>query len=174
MEMSGGGGGDFSDRNQLLRSNPSVSSSKEGDSESQGGSHNNNSNRSSRGIRDLLKLHLDRGLSLSGRRLSPSRLDSENPSHHHLHPPPPPPVHIDHDHHLDVADAVSTGDALGDSAPPEWALLLVGCLLGLATGLCVAAFNHGVCHYIPYTAQVPRFIYLFNLIQIFLISHEIC
>lgn len=24
---------------------------------------------------------------------------------------------------------------------PEWALLLIGCLLGLATGLCVAAFN---------------------------------
>ncbi|KAH9627057.1 hypothetical protein KSS87_023745 [Heliosperma pusillum] len=34
------------------------------------------------------------------------------------------------------------GEALGD--PPEWALLLIGCLLGLATGLCVAAFNRGV------------------------------
>ncbi|KAL8137553.1 hypothetical protein V2J09_003554 [Rumex salicifolius] len=35
-------------------------------------------------------------------------------------------------------------EALGESAPPEWALLLIGCLLGLATGLCVAAFNRGV------------------------------
>ena len=35
-------------------------------------------------------------------------------------------------------------DVLGDSAPPEWALLLIGCLLGLATGLLVAAFNNGV------------------------------
>ncbi|KAG2653593.1 chloride channel protein CLC-f-like isoform X1 [Panicum virgatum] len=35
-------------------------------------------------------------------------------------------------------------DELGDGAPPEWALLLIGCLLGLATGICVAAFNRGV------------------------------
>ncbi|KAM6552439.1 hypothetical protein CsatB_013201 [Cannabis sativa] len=35
-------------------------------------------------------------------------------------------------------------DTLADSAPPEWALLLIGCLLGLATGLFVAAFNNGV------------------------------
>ncbi|KAJ9562751.1 hypothetical protein OSB04_007911 [Centaurea solstitialis] len=34
-------------------------------------------------------------------------------------------------------------EALGDGAPPEWAMLLIGCLLGLATGLCVAAFNLG-------------------------------
>ncbi|XP_037454642.1 chloride channel protein CLC-f-like [Triticum dicoccoides] len=36
------------------------------------------------------------------------------------------------------------GEELGDGAPPEWALLLIGCLLGLATGICVAAFNRGV------------------------------
>ncbi|KAF3329789.1 chloride channel protein CLC-f-like protein [Carex littledalei] len=35
-------------------------------------------------------------------------------------------------------------DELADGAPPEWALLLIGCLLGLATGVCVAAFNRGV------------------------------
>ncbi|KAK1406909.1 hypothetical protein QVD17_38518 [Tagetes erecta] len=35
-------------------------------------------------------------------------------------------------------------EILGDGAPPEWALLLISCLLGLATGLCVAAFNRGV------------------------------
>lgn len=35
-------------------------------------------------------------------------------------------------------------DELADGGPPEWALLLIGCLLGLATGVCVAAFNRGV------------------------------
>ncbi|XP_043689640.1 chloride channel protein CLC-f [Telopea speciosissima] len=72
-----------------------------------------------KGIRDLLK-HLDRGL--SGRRLSRKHLDRD-----------PSSLSLDHSH-----------DALGDGAPPEWALLLVGCFLGLATGLCVVAFNHGV------------------------------
>jgi hypothetical protein len=28
-------------------------------------------------------------------------------------------------------------------------LLLIGCLLGLASGLCVAAFNKGVCFSLP-------------------------
>ncbi|KAL7217649.1 hypothetical protein ACSBR2_010983 [Camellia fascicularis] len=72
------------------------------------------SHKSNRRIEDLLK-RLDRGF--SGRRLSINRSDWEDHS----------------------GDAV-----LGDGAPPEWALLLVGCLLGLATGLCVAAFNRGV------------------------------
>jgi hypothetical protein len=40
--------------------------------------------------------------------------------------------------------AAGDDDELGDRAPPEWALLLIGCLLGLATGICVAAFNRGV------------------------------
>ncbi|XP_066322491.1 chloride channel protein CLC-f-like [Miscanthus floridulus] len=40
--------------------------------------------------------------------------------------------------------AAGDDDELGDGAPPEWALLLIGCLLGLATGICVAAFNRGV------------------------------
>ncbi|GJZ81133.1 hypothetical protein Tco_0646127 [Tanacetum coccineum] len=35
-------------------------------------------------------------------------------------------------------------EVLADGAPPEWALLLISCLLGLATGLCVAAFNRGL------------------------------
>ncbi|KAL5802056.1 hypothetical protein ACOSQ4_030361 [Xanthoceras sorbifolium] len=43
------------------------------------------------------------------------------------------------DHHYDDGR-----DVLGDSAPPEWALLLIGCLIGLASGLCVAFFNKGV------------------------------
>ncbi|CAL5201108.1 unnamed protein product [Lathyrus oleraceus] len=47
------------------------------------------------------------------------------------------------DSHFDF-DLDSSGDVLADSAPPEWALLLLGCLLGLATGLLVAVFNKGV------------------------------
>ncbi|XP_028752706.1 LOW QUALITY PROTEIN: chloride channel protein CLC-f, partial [Neltuma alba] len=73
----------------------------------------------------------------SGRRHSVKRDQRENrerrdDSHPHSH----------HHHVLDLH--VDSDDALGDSAPPEWALLLIGCLLGLATGLCVAAFNKGV------------------------------
>lgn len=45
---------------------------------------------------------------------------------------------------FDLHSFDSSGDVLADSAPPEWALLLLGCLLGLATGLLVAAFNKGV------------------------------
>ncbi|XP_068641654.1 chloride channel protein CLC-f-like [Aristolochia californica] len=68
-------------------------------------------------ITDLLK-QLDRGL--SSRRLSRKHLEGDN----------------------EAFDR--SPDALGEGAPPEWALLLIGCLLGLATGLCVAAFNKGV------------------------------
>ncbi|OVA19685.1 CBS domain [Macleaya cordata] len=130
-------GGEFSNTNNnnnedhlsLLPSNTSSSSSSLVDStlESQRGGKSN-------GIRDLLMKHLDRRL--SGRRLSSSRkhLDSNtttttiNHDHQDHHPSP----HHPHD------------NTLADGAPPEWALLLIGCLLGLATGLCVAAFNRGV------------------------------
>jgi len=47
-------------------------------------------------------------------------------------------------HHHDV-DLDSSVEVLGDSAPPEWALLLIGGLIGLTTGLFVAFFNKGVC-----------------------------
>lgn len=88
-------------------------------SASEGDLETNKSSSRGGGIKDLLK-QLDRGF--SGRRLSFKRDRS----------------YSDH-------DATDTGgDVLGDSAPPEWALLLIGCLLGLATGLCVAAFNRGV------------------------------
>lgn len=72
------------------------------------------------GIKDLL-MHLDRGLSSRG--LSRRHLDRGA---------------------LPLARDDGSLDALGDGAPPEWALLLIGCLLGLATGICVAAFNRGV------------------------------
>ncbi|XP_060187684.1 chloride channel protein CLC-f isoform X1 [Lycium barbarum] len=72
-------------------------------------------NNNNRSIKDLIK-RLDRGF--SGRRLS--------------------------DRDRDNRRGVVSDEILGESAPPEWAMLLVGCLLGLATGLCVAAFNRGV------------------------------
>lgn len=74
-----------------------------------------------KGIKNLLK-QLDRGL--SGRHLSAKRLVEKE--------------------HLPLDRAVGQADVLADGAPPEWALLLIGCLLGLATGVCVAAFNRGV------------------------------
>lgn len=74
-----------------------------------------------KGIKNLLK-QLDRGL--SGRHLSAKRFVERE--------------------HLPIDHAVGQADVLGDGAPPEWALLLIGCLLGLATGVCVAAFNRGV------------------------------
>ncbi|XP_016477395.1 chloride channel protein CLC-f isoform X1 [Nicotiana tabacum] len=92
----------------------STSSASEGDLESQSPRRTN-----TRSIKDLLK-RLDRGF--SGRRSERDQNSSSSPSSNR-----------------GVSDEV-----LGDSAPPEWAMLLVGCLLGLATGLCVAAFNRGV------------------------------
>ncbi|ONK69279.1 uncharacterized protein A4U43_C05F21190 [Asparagus officinalis] len=105
---------DDEDHKSLLRS--TLPSSSEPDLEAQPSSSPKRS-----GIGDLLR-QLDRGL--SGRRLNRRQSDRG---------PSPSPV-----------DERLNQDALADGAPPEWALLLVGCLLGLATGLCVAAFNRGV------------------------------
>lgn len=86
-------------------------------------------------------INLDRGG--SGRRLNMSSRESwtqigdeEDPAASSSSSPP-----HRRRHHLDP-DSQFGGEALGD--PPEWALLLIGCLLGLTTGLCVAAFNRGV------------------------------
>nr|DAD23746.1 TPA_asm: hypothetical protein HUJ06_025209 [Nelumbo nucifera] len=115
-------GGEFGDHIHMLRSN---SPSEEPDLESaQGGGVGRK-----KGIRDLLR-HLDR--QLSGRRLSRKHLDRE-----------PSGPSSSTSSYVVVGDQ-SSHDALSDGAPPEWFLLLVGCLLGLATGLCVAAFNKGV------------------------------
>ncbi|KAD3067281.1 hypothetical protein R6Q59_018641 [Mikania micrantha] len=65
-------------------------------------------------------------LRFSGRRLSiKHRLRRENRS----------------DCNHETASNNGSDENLADGAPPEWALLLIGCLLGLATGLCIAAFN---------------------------------
>ncbi|XP_021905903.1 chloride channel protein CLC-f [Carica papaya] len=156
------GGG--SDERHLLRSNhnnaePGDEEDEEIDIEAPQTSINHHHNRSSfsRGtgaIKDLFK-NLDRGLSLSGRRFSFKRPDRDHPSS----PSTPTGLsgfgnskvdtatvdNLDHRHpYHPYAHADANNDVLGDSAPPEWALLLIGCLLGVASGLCVAAFNIGV------------------------------
>ncbi|CAM8893974.1 unnamed protein product [Rhodiola kirilowii] len=122
------GGGEFSDRNHLL----AVS---EGDLEA---SHSPRSARHGSGkvgVKDVL-VHLDRGL--SGRRLSFKRNRDRNRDRDR-------DGDRDYDGYADRHEEYGAGgDVLGESAPPEWALLLIGCFLGLATGLCVAAFNRGV------------------------------
>lgn len=133
--------GDYSDRAILLRSNSlgsdddlehgaaalsqSPNASRISSGSGSGGSSSNKGGLAS----DLLK-RLDRGLTGSGRRLSVHQRLSSSSS-------PSSPSPSDHPN----ADA---DDMLGDGAPPEWALLLIGCLLGVATGLCVASFNRGV------------------------------
>ena len=124
-------GSEYGDRNVLLRSNSSAS---EDDLEAQPTPRSGN-----KGIKDLLK-RLDRGFS-NRRFISFNRRSFDGSRHHQLQQNS---VHS-HSH----SDPGVSGDAgeeemLGDFAPPEWALLLIGCLLGLATGLCVAAFNRGV------------------------------
>ncbi|KAA3472576.1 chloride channel protein CLC-f-like isoform X1 [Gossypium australe] len=125
--------GESSDQMHLLRSN--IHKHENGDELESPLPNKNNT-----GVVDLLKhSRLDKGF--SSRRLSFRRLDRyrdrdkdrERDNHH------------DHDHHRTYL--VDGSDELGDGAPPEWALLLIGCLLGLASGLLVAAFNKGV-HFI--------------------------
>lgn len=77
------------------------------------------------GIKDLFK-QLDR-------RFSDRRITLKDPPLSHSRSPS-----FDHHNHVDARDSLT------ESAPPEWALLLIGCLLGLASGLCVAFFNKGV------------------------------
>ncbi|GLT79508.1 hypothetical protein SLA2020_509940 [Shorea laevis] len=120
------GGGEFGDQNHLLRSGCHQLEDADHDVEAQG---TNSNSSSSNGFKDIFK-HLDRGF--SGRRHSFKRLDTERSTSSSAE-----------DHHHQYAYVEGT-DALGDSAPPEWALLLIGCLLGLASGVCVAAFNKGV------------------------------
>lgn len=111
-----------SDERHPLRSN-------QDDLESAGDQPNRSSAHSgASAIKDLFK-QLDRGF--SGRRHS-----FKDPSHSHSRS-------SSVDHHF-----VDGRDVLADGAPPEWALLLIGCLIGLAAGLCVALFNYGVSFYL--------------------------
>ncbi|KAK8490564.1 hypothetical protein V6N13_031734 [Hibiscus sabdariffa] len=136
-----GGGGEFSDQRHLLRSNSHKDEEHDDeenpdDVESQLPYNNNNSNNA--GINDLVK-YLGKGF--SARRLSFKRLDRDG-DRGKERSSPSSLDHPHHDHHHSYAG--DAADPLGDSAPPEWALLLIGCLLGVASGFFVAAFNKGV------------------------------
>ncbi|WOG99860.1 hypothetical protein DCAR_0519216 [Daucus carota subsp. sativus] len=102
-----------SDQITLLRSN---SDSSEEDIEGQNQLHT-----PTKGVTDLIK-RLDR-------RFSPRRKRGD--------------LVKTHSASASSIEPSAADEILGDGAPPEWALLLLGCLLGLATGLCVAGFNRG-------------------------------
>ncbi|XP_075494659.1 chloride channel protein CLC-f-like [Primulina tabacum] len=126
-------GAEFDDRIVLLRSNPPASDEDLERGGSQSPLRKNAATNNKGCLPSDLSKRLDRGFSASGRRLSVKlRFDRE-----HQSPSSP-------SNHRVSANAAAADDFLGDSAPPEWALLLIGCLLGVATGLCVAAFNRGV------------------------------
>lgn len=118
----------ISDHTILLRSN---SSNSDKDIEGQF-SAKSSSGRSNKSIKDIWN-RLDRAF--SGKRLSikhrSPRVVTRWPERDRVSP-------------RRVVGGDGDDEVLGDGAPPEWALLLLGCLLGLATGLCVAAFNRGV------------------------------
>lgn len=143
--------GEYSDQSRLLRA--STSDSREGgeddDVEAQLTWSGSGRARGGGAFRDLLK-RLDRGF--SNRRHSLKRhdrtRDKERDAEYSLTRGDP------NHHHLDLDNS---GDVLGDSAPPEWALLLISCLLGLATGLFVAAFNNGVVLHYSIQLHFTRF-----------------
>ncbi|XP_022877808.1 chloride channel protein CLC-f-like [Olea europaea var. sylvestris] len=135
-------GVDCSDRDVLLRSSMSAP---DGDLEGgvvQSTTKNANASNNKGGVASDLLKRLDRGLSGSGRRLS-VKLRSDG-DHHRFSSSSSPPSQLHSDHGVSSNAGGGGDDFLGDSAPPEWALLLIGCLLGVATGLCVAGFNRGV------------------------------
>ncbi|KAG9136525.1 hypothetical protein Leryth_014372 [Lithospermum erythrorhizon] len=72
-------------------------------------------------IGELIK-RLDRGVSSSERRL----LNLKRGGDRELSPSPRGQGHVGNDH-----GGFGSDETLGDGAPPEWALLLVGCLLGV-------------------------------------------
>lgn len=113
-KMSGVGGGDYNSSSDNEHKILLMSNSSSSEPDLE--AHGSKT----KGLTDLLK-QLDKRF--SGRRLSGKHLDRVPSS---------------------SLPSSSTHDPLADGAPPEWALLLIGCLLGLATGLCVATFNHGV------------------------------
>lgn len=135
-------GVDCSDRDVLLRSSMSAP---DGDLEGgvvQSTTKNANASNNKGGVASDLLKRLDRGLSGSGRRLS-VKLRSDG-DHHRFSSSSSPPSQLHSDHGVSSNAGGGGDDFLGDGAPPEWALLLIGCLLGVATGLCVAGFNRGV------------------------------
>ena len=156
---------EFSDQNRLLRSMEDHKG-EDHDLESQDGNGiqplRNNSGK--RGVILDMFHHLNRGGSFSGRRLSYKRHDMDN----HAATFSPTSLNIvgrartasssssssssdrhnnfnSYPLHAPTGSDTEIDENVDDTAAPEWALLLIACLLGLATGLCVAAFNMGVC-----------------------------
>ncbi|KAG8661483.1 hypothetical protein MANES_01G007500v8 [Manihot esculenta] len=139
--MGGGDTGEYSDENHLLRSTSNRHENEDGSSgkdlEDKGITYTTISPKKegSGGIKDLLK-RLDRSLSgrLSGFKLIDRDIRKDISQHPYNH----------NRNHEDFGGRHDDADVLGDGAPPEWAMLLIGCLLGLASGLCVAAFTRAV------------------------------
>lgn len=126
-------GDEYQESDRLLRS--SDTSSENAEQEDERNSEQAQPPQSAAHSDAEIKHSDDRGFSYSARRLTVNRLESRDKDRVVLSTldPPPPPATFHHQN-----------NELRDSSPPEWALLLLGCLLGLATGLFVAAFNSGV------------------------------
>ncbi|CAO2817423.1 unnamed protein product [Amaranthus hypochondriacus] len=130
LEEEGGGRGSFNNLISQLKSKSKSKSKSKLNSKSPSVSRDRGWNQIGVGDEEDPPASASASASASESSSSPS-FGSSRRHHHHHH----------HHHHSDL-DSETGGEALGD--PPEWALLLIGCLLGLATGLCVAAFNRGV------------------------------
>ncbi|XP_027330257.1 chloride channel protein CLC-f isoform X2 [Abrus precatorius] len=115
-----------SDQRRLLGSSEDDVEARGSEHVAINGNNNNSTHNNNRGFKDLLRL--------SGQRHSFKRVDKDEDRRN---------ANRDRDSHSHV-DLDSSVDVLGDGAPPEWALLLIGCLIGLTTGLFVALFNKGV------------------------------
>ncbi|XP_062015029.1 chloride channel protein CLC-f [Rosa rugosa] len=162
--MSGEG---YSDETHLLRSSNDINKDEngavspeddndgDGDADLEAQSRKSSISPSSRvgAFKDLLLKHLDGVGGLSGRRNSFKRLDGNwdrdrdrgrESNRRESRERRSPVDQLRHSSNHDAPAGIDGNDELADSAPPEWALLLLGCILGLATGLFVAAFNKGV------------------------------
>ncbi|KAM7252427.1 hypothetical protein ACFE04_024310 [Oxalis oulophora] len=144
------GGGEYSDQSQLLRSdhiNSDNNVHKEEEDEDEDEeeimeAQSSRSTNSNSPFKDMIK-RLDRKFSNSSRRHHNRRIRRSN-TNTNTSTSTSTSGNDRRRHDSFSQDDDDNDDVLGDSAPPEWALLLIGCLLGLATGLCVAAFNKGV------------------------------
>lgn len=152
--MSSGGAGEYNEDRHLLRSTGDEDSIGREDGDIDVESQSPAVRSGAGGVRDLFK-HLDRRFSLSGRRLSFKRMENNRVDRERHNPSSSSSAFsaaeedgggISNLHNVDdrIDEYGFDEEVLGDSAPPEWALLLIGCLIGVAAGICVAGFNKGV------------------------------
>lgn len=168
-------GEEYSDETHLLRSSNDINKDEngavspeddndgDGDGDLEAQSRKSSISPSSRvgAFKDLLLKHLDGVGGLSGRRNSFKRLDGNwdrdrgrESNRRESRERRSPVDQLRHSSNHDPPAGIDGNDELADSAPPEWALLLLGCILGLATGLFVAAFNKGVSFLFQYLIYV--------------------